>query len=296
MTSLPYAIGFGLVTASVLALSTVAVSLQFSVTNIPNFAHGDLMTLGAYAAYATSLVLPNVFLEALAAVAAGGVVAWAINRGLLQPYSRAGARNIILLVATIAVSLILQNAILAIFGGSEVIYKLPTSPPQHVGPFLLTLRDGMIIGAAAIALATVHLVLRYTKFGKAQRAVSDNPELARVTGIDSSRIIDLTWLWAGAMAGFSGFVLAAQIGSFSPVLGFSFLFVVFSAAVVGGIGQIYGSMLGALLIGVGMEVSAVYVPGDYKQSVAFLALILALLFRPNGLLAARARNVVEGLS
>ena len=294
MHDLVHALGFGLVTAAILALSTVAVSLQFSVTNIPNFAQGELMTIGAYAAYSTGLVVPNIALEAVVALAMGAIVAWSMNRFVIQPFARAGARNIIMLVVTIGLALVFQNTILAIFGGTEVVYKLPNSAPMNIGPFLLTPRDLMIIGAAIAILVGVHLVLRYTKFGKSQRAVSDNAELARVTGINSYRVIELTWLWAGAMAGFSGFVLAAQVGSFSPTVGFTFLLVVFASAVVGGIGQIYGSMLGALLIGMGMEVSAVYIPGDYKQSFAFVALIITLLLRPSGLFASVSRNIVEG--
>ncbi len=286
-----HAIGFGLVTASILALSTVALSLQYSVTNVPNFAHGDLMTVGAYAAYTTSLVFNNVAVEAIAALSVTAVATWSMNHFLIQPFVRAGARNTILLVVTFAVALFLQSSMQAIFGSTNVQNQLPNSAPNEVGPFLLTQLDELIIVAAIVLLATVHLVLRYTKFGKAQRAVSDNPQLARVTGIDSDRVIELTWLWAGAMTGFSGFVLAAQIGSFNPSLGFSFLLVVLAAAVVGGIGQIYGSMLGALLIGIGMEVSAVYIPGDYKTSVAFVALIVTLLVRPNGIFAVQARTL-----
>jgi neutral amino acid transport system permease protein len=292
MSQLGLAIGFGMVTAGILAVSTVAVTLQYSVTNVPNFAHGDIMTLGAYTAYTTGLLLNNLLLEAAAAVVVGGFFAFLMNWGLLQPFIRAGARNIIVLVITVATSLILQNVLLAVFGGSAVDYKLPADQPHRYGPFSWTNRDIAIMVAAALVLASVHVVLRFTRFGKAQRAVSDSPELARVSGIDSHRVVNLTWLWAGAMTGFAGFILAASVGAFTPSVGFTFLLVVFAAAVVGGIGQPYGAMLGALLIGVTMEVSALYVSSQWKQAVAFGLLILALLFRPSGLIAARARNVV----
>jgi branched-subunit amino acid ABC-type transport system permease component len=292
MSQLGLAIGFGLVTAGILAVSTVAVTLQYSVTNVPNFAHGDIMTLGAYAAYTTGLLVENIFFEALAAILICAGFAFLMNWKLLQPYIRAGVRNIIVLVITAATSLILQNILLAIFGGSEVDFKLPADQPHRYGPFSWTNRDLVIMASAAIVLASVHVVLRYTKFGKAQRAVSDSPELARVSGIDSHRVVNLTWLWAGAMTGFAGFVLAASVGAFTPSVGFTFLLVVFAAAVVGGIGQPYGAMLGALLIGLTMEISALYVSSQWKQAVAFALLILALLFRPSGLIAARARNIV----
>ncbi|MGH7860612.1 MAG: branched-chain amino acid ABC transporter permease, partial [Candidatus Dormibacteraceae bacterium] len=169
---------------------------------------------------------------------------------------------------------------------------LPSPAPQNYGPFRFTPNDLWIIISAAVVLLSVHAVLRYTKFGKSQRAVSDDPSLARVSGIDSDRVINLTWLWAGAMTGFAGFVLAASVGAFDPTLGFTFLLVIFAAAVVGGVGQPYGAMLGALLIGVAMEVSALYISSEYKQVVAFVLLILTLLVRPSGLIPARARNVV----
>lgn len=292
MSQFALAVGFGMVTAGILAVSTVAVTLQYSVTSVPNFAHGDIMTLGAYAAYSTGLVVNNLALEAAAAILACALFAFLMNWGLLQPFIRAGVRNIIVLVITAATSLILQNILLAIFGGSEVDYRFPSSNPHSYGPFSWTTRDVAIMISAAVVLASVHVVLRYTKFGKAQRAVSDSPELARVSGIDSHRVVNLTWLWAGGMAGFSGFILAASVGAFTPSVGFTFLLIVFAAAVVGGIGQPYGAMLGALLIGLSMEVSALYVSSQWKQAVAFIILILALLIRPSGLIPARARNVV----
>ncbi|MGH7777055.1 MAG: branched-chain amino acid ABC transporter permease [Candidatus Dormibacterales bacterium] len=292
MSQIMLAVGFGMVTAGILAVSTVAATLQYSVTNVPNFAHGDIMTLGAYAAYSTGLVVNNLALEALAAIVACAIFALCMNVGLLQPFLRAGVRNIYVLVITAATSLILQNILLAIFGGSEVDYGIAVSKPRAYGPFSWTGRDLAIMASAAVVLLIVHVVLRYTKFGKAQRAVSDSPELARVSGIDSGRITNLTWLWAGGMAGFSGFTLAASVGAFTPSVGFTFLLIVFAAAVVGGIGQPYGAMLGALLIGLSMEVSAVFISSEWKQAVAFVVLILALMIRPSGLIPARARNIV----
>jgi branched-subunit amino acid ABC-type transport system permease component len=287
------AVGFGLVTASILAMATVALSLQYGVTNVPNFAHGEFMTIGAYSAYVAQNQVHNVVLEALFATAIGGVAGWLMNRLIMRPFTRAGARPLILFVLTIAVSIILQNAILFYFHGSNVVYTLPPSAPIWVGPFLLTGRDLMTIGGALAVMFLLHLMLRYTKFGKAQRAVSDSPELARVRGIDADRVVEVTWIFAGAIAGLTGFVLAASVGSFGPNLGMQFLLVVFAAAIVGGIGQPYGAMLGALLIGLAMEISALYIASDYKEAVAFGVLILMLLVRPGGLIPTKIRNAVE---
>jgi branched-subunit amino acid ABC-type transport system permease component len=286
-------VGFGLVTTAILALSTVALSLQYGVTNIPNFAHGEIMTVGAYAAFTMQGRINNLFLEGLVAVVMGAAVAWLMNRTIIQPFLRAHAKPLILFVLTIAISIVVQNAILLFYGGSDEAYVLPYSAPNTVGPLLLTGRNEMIIVSAVVIMVALHLLLRYTKFGKAQRAVSDSPELARISGINSGRIIELTWLLAGAIAGFSGFVLAMSVGAFSPTLGFQFLLVVFAAAIVGGIGQPYGAMLGALLIGMSTEVSALYIASDYKNVVAFGLLIVMLLVRPGGIVSTKLRNVTE---
>jgi branched-subunit amino acid ABC-type transport system permease component len=196
---------------------------------------------------------------------------------------RAGAKRLVLFIVTIAVGLIIQNIVLIIYGGASLAFTLPSSAPHHVGPLLLTSRDEWIIAAGVIAMLLIHVLLRYTKFGKAQRAVSDSRALARTTGINVDQIVQLTWLLAGAMAGFAGFVLGASVGTLSPTLGFSFLLVIFAAGIVGGIGKPYGAMAGALLIGMAMEISALYLPADYKEVIAFGLLILTLLVRPYGL-------------
>jgi branched-subunit amino acid ABC-type transport system permease component len=293
LLNLTHAFGFGLVTASILAIATVALTMQYSVTNVPNFAQGDIMTAGAFGAYTTQFVVNNVIVQAVAAMAVGAAISFFLNWFLLQPFARRGAKPLILFVVTIAFAFVLENTMLAIYGGSPVLYKLGDSPPNQIGPLLLTGRDLVIIATALVSLASVYLVLKYTKFGKAQRAVADSPDLARVSGIDAGRVVHLTMTWAGAMTGLAGFVLAAQVGAFTHTLGFTFLLVVLAAAVVGGIGQVNGAMLGALLIGVGMEVAALYIAPDYKQSVAFIALVITILFRPDGIIPSPSRRAVQ---
>lgn len=283
MQDLLLAIGFGLVTASIIALSTVALSLQYSVTNIPNFAHGELMTAGAYGALVTQHLTDNILLQALVAAAVGGVFAWAMNAFVIQPFTRRGARNIVLFVLTLAISLIIQNGILLIFGGNNLGYLLPSSAANDIGPFIFTGQDLVTMGSAVAIMVAIHLILQHTKLGKAQRAIADSRELARVTGINADMIVQLTWLIDGIIAGYSGFVLGAAVGSLSPTIGQAFLLVIFAAAIVGGIGRVYGAMAGALLIGLAMEVSAIYIAADYKQVVAFALLIITLILRPEGL-------------
>jgi neutral amino acid transport system permease protein len=286
------AIGFGLVTASIIALATVALSLQYSVTDIPNFAHGELLTIGAYGAYVTQGFTDNLIVAALVAAMLSSGLAVLLNTALLQPFARSGAKRLVLFIVTIAFGLMVQNVLLLIFGGSAVAYTLPASPAEEVGPFLLTQRDIVIIAVGALAMVGIHLLLKYTKFGTAQRAVADSRTLARVTGINVARIVQLTWLLSGAMAGLAGFIFAATVGTLTPTVGYTFLLVIFAAAIVGGIGKPYGAMAGALVIGVAMEVAALYVAANYKEVVAFLILIGVLLVRPQGLFATVRETVL----
>jgi len=287
MNTLFLGIGFGLVTASVLAISTVALSLQFGVTRVPNFAHGEIMTVGAYAAYSTVRVTHNAFLAGLAAVVAGAVIGVAINTLLFGPFRNSNVARLTLFVLTIAASLIVQNVVLLIYGGSTQSLPLGGGTPHHVGPFLFTSQQELIIAAALVIMLAVHLLLRYTYFGRAQRAVAENLALARASGINAAQVIHRTWLLTGSLAGLAGYVLGISTGGLYPAMGFQFLLVVFAAAILGGIGQPYGAMAGALLVGITMEVSALYISSDYKTVIAFGLLIIALLVRPQGLVAAR---------
>jgi neutral amino acid transport system permease protein len=286
MSNLMLGVGFGLVTASILALATVPLSLQMSVARIPNFAHGEILTVGAYAAYVVNQHVNNIYLEALAAALAGGLVAYLMNALLLQPFARRKPKLLILFILTIAASLMIQNIILLFFTGNSLAYHLPPSPPHKIGPFLLTGLNLFTIAAAIVVMLAVHVLLKYTKFGKAQRAVADSKDLAQVTGINSERIVQLTWLLDGLIAGFAGFLLGVSSGTLTPTLGQGYLLVIFAAAILGGIGKPYGAMAGAVFIGVAMEISALYIPASYKEVVAFGLLILTLLLRPNGIFAA----------
>ncbi|HLI39410.1 MAG TPA: branched-chain amino acid ABC transporter permease [Streptosporangiaceae bacterium] len=294
MSNFLLGVGFGLVTASILALATVPLSLQMSVARIPNFAHGEILTAGAYAAYVVNEHTDNIYLESVAAALAGGVVAYLMNALLLQPFARRKPKLLILFILTIAASLIVQNVILFFFTGNSLAFKMPASPPHHIGPFLLTGMNLFTIGAAVVVMAAVHVVLKYTKFGKAQRAVADSGDLARITGINSERIVRLTWLIDGLIAGFAGFLLGVSSGTLTPTVGQGYLLVIFAAAILGGIGRPYGAMAGALVIGLAMEISALYIPADYKEAVAFGLLVLTLLLRPSGIFAAPRSSGAAG--
>jgi len=286
-------VGFGLVTGAILALSAVAFTLTYAVSNIPNLAHGELLTFGAYAAYATQRFTHNVLVAALVAALTGGVMAWAMNAGLIEPFVRARVKNIAIFIATLGVSLILQNFILLIFGGANLAYVLPASDSHQVGPFIWTGRDEQIMAASFLVMLLLYLMLQYTKFGKSLRAVSESRELARVSGINAHHVVEFTWFLAGVVAGFAGFVLAASIGTLTPSFGFAFLLVTVTAAVAGGLGKPYGALAAALVLGLVMEISAFYIDAAYKLAIAFAMLVVVLLFRPDGLFTSKTGGAFE---
>lgn len=285
MSGFLQAVGFGIVTAAIVGLSAVALSLQFGVTNFPNFAHGEFLTVGAYTAFAMQHVTRNLGVDTLVGAAAGAALGYLMNKFAVEPFMKTGKRLIILLVVSAAASQVIEGLLSIVFGQNNVVLQEPTEVAHHVGPFLWTTLDVEIIVAAVIAVALLHVMLRYTTFGKAQRAAADDKTLARITGIKTNRVITGTWLITGAMAGGAGVALAATVGSFNNLLGFNFLLVTFAAAIIGGIGRSTGAILGAIAIGLVTEITGYYLSSGYKQEFALIALVLFLFIRPQGILA-----------
>jgi len=275
-------VGFGLVTAAVLALSAVALTLEYAVSRVANLAHGELLTIGAYAAYEVLKWTNSVPLAALGSAVAGGVAGVAMNLGLIERF--AGRPATVTVIATLGVSLVVQNILVIIFGAANVGYSINQGSPHHIGPFLLTDAEILVTLSAAVVASLLYLLLQRTKFGKALRAVSDNRELARASGIPAQHVVTATWGIAGVIAGFAGFVLAETIGTFDPSLGFTYLLITLTAAVAGGLGRPYGTLVGALLVGLVLELAGAYSNASYQLAFALGVLVLLLLFRPNGVL------------
>jgi branched-subunit amino acid ABC-type transport system permease component len=287
MNQLLQAAGFGLATASIIALAAVAVSLQVSVTNFFNFAFGDFMSLGAYVAWTANQAGVTFPLAVLLGGAAVGVLGVLANLLVFRPLMRRGVRPVTLLIAGVGLAFIVENALILIWTPSPRRFPLNLGNALHAGPFLLTPGDLIMIGASAALLLLLHVMLTYTKFGKAIRATSNNIQLAQSCGINSDRVISLTWFIAGLLTALAGVGLVLQESTLSPTTGFTELFIVFGAVILGGIGRPYGAMLGALIVGVLTEVSGAYVNAAYKTSIAFGVVVLLLLFRPQGLIKAR---------
>ena len=281
MTTFLVTIGIGLSTAAILSLSAVAFTLEYAVSRIANFAHGEFLTFGAYAAYSGQAIFhQNVAAAAVIAALAGAAAGLALNAGIIEQFR--GRTAITVFIATLGVALIVENVLVIIYGAANVTYSFPQGNLHHVGPFLWTTSDIEVIISALAVAGLIYLLLQHTRFGKAVRAISQDRALAQVSGIPARRIIMQTWALAGAIAGFAGFVLADTIGTFGPTLGFSFLLLTITATVAGGIGRPYATFGGALIVGLVIQIAGTYTSSAYELVFAFLLLVLLMLFRPNG--------------
>jgi len=283
--------GFGLVTASVLAIAAVGLSLQFGITNYINFAYGDFMALGAYLTYElnVSFLHWNVWFALVGGSLLMGAIAVLLNRFLLSPFARRFEKSFYVLIVTFGLSLIMLNVLDSIWGSDVRAYNMKIEQVLHIGPFLLTRNQLIVMAISVVLMGLVHVMLKTTRLGKSMRAMSDNTTLAMTSGVDTKRITTITWFLSGTLAGLAGTVLGITEGNLTPASGELFLFVIFAAVIVGGVGSIYGAMAGAVLIGLATEISAAFINPAYKLDIAFVILILTLLFRPNGLFARPGR-------
>ncbi|MBO0774736.1 MAG: branched-chain amino acid ABC transporter permease [Actinobacteria bacterium] len=278
------AFGFGLVTASVLAVAAVGFTLQFGVTNILNLAFGAVMIFGAFIAYLINQAGISVWVGLLVAVAACALLSVLLNAGVYTPFQRRGTSPITMVIVSLGMTLIIEFGVQAAAGGTAVSYSMGNGPTFKAGGLSLTAVQIGIMALAVAVMAGVHALLRYTKLGKAMRATAANRDLARNCGIRTSRVITATWALTGALCGLAGVVFAMDTGSFDTTAADLFLILILAAVFLGGPGQAYGAMLGAVVIGLATEVSAAVIPADYKYVVAFLVLLVMLGVRPAGLL------------
>ena len=284
-------IAFGLVTASVLAIASVGLSLQFGITNYVNFAYGDFMALGAFFSYDLNSLYAhlNIWIAMVIGSVLMGLLAVVINRFILSPFARKFDKPFYVLIVTFGLSLIILNVIYSFWGANIRSFKIPMQRVKHIGPFLLTINQLIVMALAIGLMLGVHVLLKSTRLGKSMRAMSDNISLAMTSGIDTKRITTITWFLSGTLAGLAGTVLAISEGNLTPASGELFLFVIFAAVIVGGVGSIYGAMAGAVIIGLATEVSASFINAAYKLDVAFVILILTLLFKPSGVFARQGK-------
>jgi branched-chain amino acid transport system permease protein/neutral amino acid transport system permease protein len=290
------AIGFGIATGAVIALGAVGFSVQFGISNILNITYGSLMTLAAYVGLLLIEHGVNAWLALVLGAVAVGVVSVVYHRALLAPLVRRGTRAIAMVIVTVSAGIILQYVIVSIAGPASHSYGEQSGSTLQLLGFTLSAGQVAIILLTASLMLGLHLLLTRTTLGKAMRATSSNRTLARSCGISTDRVSDIAWFISGSLCGAAGVALAITTVSFDFSLGSLFLIPMIAAAVLGGIGQPYGAMLGGLIVGVSSEVAAAVSNPNYKDVVAFMILIIMLLVRPRGLFGAAwsTRRLMEG--
>jgi branched-chain amino acid transport system permease protein/neutral amino acid transport system permease protein len=288
MTLFLASVGFGLVTASVLAIAAVGFTLQFGVTDVLNLAYGAVMIAGAFLAYVLNQAGLNIWLGLVVAVIACSIGSVLLNVGVYAPFQRRGASPITMVIVSLGMTLIIEFGVQALAGGTSVSYTMSQGTSVTAGGLVLSAAQLVVIGLSLLVMAGTHVLLRYTKLGKAMRATAANKSLARNCGIPAARVITVTWAITGALCGLAGVVFAMDAGSFDATATDLFLILILAATFLGGPGQAYGAMLGAVVIGLATEVSAAYITPSYKYVIAFVALLVMLGVRPTGLLGERA--------
>lgn len=290
----------GVLLAGILALGAIGLSLVYGVMRFGNFAHGDIMSLGAYVVLALLPLFPTspplipfsfgwefVILLPVGIVATG-LAAVAVDRVVFRPLRTRRASLVILTMAALGSAFFVRSAIYLAWGADfRFFYTGRARPAVEIFEGVLIRADQLIILGLSIALImAVYFLLERTRMGKAMRAVADNPELARISGIATERVILWTWMIGGGLAGAAGIMLGLD-SQLRPEMGWFLLLPLFAAVILGSIGNPYGALVGALVIGIVTQVSTAFINPAYAPGAAFVILILMLLVRPQGLFGGR---------
>ena len=309
MTVLGY-LANGLVFSSIIILGSIGLSLVYSIAGFANFAHGDTMTIGAYSALVTFgaigglggavLGLPyGFFLALLAGIAVAAAVAVGTEKLVYEPLE---VDSISLLITSIGIAFIYRAVIQIRFGADFTRFGVESLRPiEGLIPYgiRVTRHDVAIVTSAVVFVAGLHVLLQYTDLGRKMRAMADNPDLARVSGIRTKRVTLWTWLIGAGLAGAGG-VFLGLFNQLAPRMGFNLLLVIFAAVILGGIGSVYGAMVGGFLIGMLNQLTPLLsrlgevvplVPAsfgipigiEYANAIAFVIMVAVLLVRPNGI-------------
>jgi branched-chain amino acid transport system permease protein/neutral amino acid transport system permease protein len=276
---------YGLISGSILALGAIGLTLTYSILKFANFAHGDIMALGAYLAlfFAVGLHVPIGVALPLAMLSTA-LIGIGINRLWFGPLRTRHANQVMLAMSSLGLALIVRHLISMFWGPQTQYYSRAIHFPFLV-PWLqvrLNMQQVLIFTVALGLVMLLSLFLQRTKLGKAMRATADNFDLALVSGIDTERVVLWTWAIGNALAAAGGVLLGMSV-RLQPIMGWDLLLPIFAAAILGGIGSPYGAMVGALLIGLAEELSTPFIHTSYKPAVSLIILVLVLLVRPQGI-------------
>jgi neutral amino acid transport system permease protein len=290
-----------------IAMMAIGLSLIFGTTGLVNFSHGEMIGWGMLIAYLFNFYglagflgfvdgLPaplgsgmNLILAAVVAIAAGALLGWTFDRFIFGPLRRRGASLISQMVVTIGMSLVLRYLFLFAFGGTPRFFRDYTAQSAvSIGLVEITPKDMVAAGLSATVLVAVGLFLIFTRFGKAMRAVADNRDLAESSGIDVQRVIRFVWTLGGGLAALGGVMLGLS-EQVSWNIGFRTLLLVFAGVILGGLGTAFGALVGSVMVGVGIQVSTLFIAPELKNVGALVVLILVLIVRPQGILGRKER-------
>jgi branched-chain amino acid transport system permease protein len=276
----------GLMAGTILALPAIGLTLIFAVLRFTNFALASLMTVGAYAGLVAnvSFGMP-VYASLLAAFVIAGLVGWLCDEFVLKPFRASGF--ITTAIGSIALTIALENVVRFIFENQMRGYKLPLRRDLVFDGLRVDPQQLDNLAVAALVVVALTAFLMTTRAGKAMRAVADNPSLASIKGIDVDMVARIVSFVAMGIAGIGGMLVGLDT-TVDPLVGFKTILSVFAAAVVGGLGSIPGAIVGALVVGVGEELSLLVLSPAYRTAVGFVAIFLVLTLRPRGILGARA--------
>ncbi len=272
----------GIAVGSIIALGSVGLTLTYGILRLSNFAHGDFLTLGAYLTFLANASGINIWL-AMIVGAVGTVAAMLLAEKLLWSKMRAArANSTTLVIISIGLALFLRNGIIFVWGGENQRYNLPVASAPEILGVKIPQDQLLVVIMAVVAICGLHYILQNTKIGKAMRAVADDIDLARVSGINVGEIVIWTWVIAGTLTSLGG-SMYGMITAVRPNMGWFLILPLFASVILGGIGNPYGAIAAALIIGVAQELSTPWLGSQYKQGVALFIMILVLLFRPKGL-------------
>jgi branched-chain amino acid transport system permease protein len=282
----------GIVVGSLYVLVALGLTLIYGVLVQINFAHADIVTLGAFVAYfVASFLSSNYFVGIAVALIIGGVLGWLINAAIFAPLRERGS-ELLPLIATIGISIMLQNAMLLLFGPIPYAFNTPySSTVIRIGSLFFTLQNLLIILVSGITIALLYAFMKFTFLGKALRAVSQDYETAALVGINPNFVIMLTFIIASALAGMSGALLGPVL-VLTPFAGTSVIVKAFAIVIIGGFGNVEGTIIAGLIVGLIESYTTQFLDPGLIDIVVFVLLLVMLAFRPTGLIAEkRTENV-----
>jgi len=279
-------LSFGLM----LALAAIGLSLVYGTTGISNFAHAEMVTFGAAVAFLLSAAGVPIFVAIGLAVVLGGGLGFVLDAGIWRPLRRRRLGLVQLMIVSIGLSLALRYTYQYFIGADTKQLEGSASPAIPLfGAVSMTVIDMVSIGISVVTLLAFAAWLVFSRLGKATRAISDNPSLAAASGIDVDRVVRVVWVIAGALAALAGVLFAYYRPGLKWDMGAEVLLLLFAAVTLGGLGTAFGALVGAIVIGLVVELSTLWIPADLRFAAPLVVLIIILLFRPQGILGRRER-------